>query len=327
MLLLRGIAWSAKEPVDRFNNLVLPGADVIQPTVQSAVSNATRSAKTRVLMFTQSRGFKHDVVNRDQRDGTRRDLAIGEVAMTQLGEQSGLFSVTCTQDTVADYTKENLQNFDVVIFYTSGELAISDEARDYFLNDWLKQKGHGWIGIHAAADTYKTRNPQHQWHWDLCGGTFDGHPWTAGETVTISVHDPDHAAMKSFGSEFQIKDEIYWYYNWVPENVRVLMSLNLEKCRVKGELVSIKEAGKDVEKLKVRHVPVAWCRSWGEGKVYFNNLGHNESTWTDKRFLNSTVAAIRWIRGELPGETMPNPEVSAAQQTKALKDAGVIEEE
>jgi type 1 glutamine amidotransferase len=28
ILLLRAIAWSAKEPVDRFNDLVWPGADV-----------------------------------------------------------------------------------------------------------------------------------------------------------------------------------------------------------------------------------------------------------------------------------------------------------
>jgi type 1 glutamine amidotransferase len=28
ILLLRGIAWTAKEPVDRFNELVLPGARV-----------------------------------------------------------------------------------------------------------------------------------------------------------------------------------------------------------------------------------------------------------------------------------------------------------
>lgn len=28
VLLLRGLAWSAKEPVDRFNDLVWPGADV-----------------------------------------------------------------------------------------------------------------------------------------------------------------------------------------------------------------------------------------------------------------------------------------------------------
>jgi hypothetical protein len=30
VLLLRGIAWAAREPVDRFNNLVWPGADVIK---------------------------------------------------------------------------------------------------------------------------------------------------------------------------------------------------------------------------------------------------------------------------------------------------------
>lgn len=29
-LLLRGIAWTTKEPVDRFNELVLPGAHVGQ---------------------------------------------------------------------------------------------------------------------------------------------------------------------------------------------------------------------------------------------------------------------------------------------------------
>ena len=30
VLLLRGIAWTAKEPVDRFNDLVWPGADVVK---------------------------------------------------------------------------------------------------------------------------------------------------------------------------------------------------------------------------------------------------------------------------------------------------------
>ena len=325
VLLLRGIAWSAGEPVDRFNNLVLPGADIIHSAVHAKTTTNSDTKKTRVLMFTQSRGFKHEVVNRDRRDGTRKDLATAEVAMTQLGQQSGLFDITCTQDT-ADFTKANLQKYDIVVFYTSGELEIQDEDRDYFLNDWLKQKGHGWIGIHAAADTYKSINPQHQWYWDLCGGTFDGHPWTAGETVTITVHDPDHAAMKSFGEEFRIQDEIYWYSHWVPENVRVLMSLNIEKCHVKGERIRVKDGDTETELMKAKHVPVAWCRSWGEGKVYFNNLGHNESTWTDKRFLDSTAAAIRWIRGELPGDTTPNPELSKTQQAKALRDAGVATE-
>lgn len=288
-----------------------------------SVDMAAAAQKSRLLMFTQSKGFKHDAVNRDSKDGTKKALSTAEVALTQLGQQTGLFDVTCTQDTAADFKMENLRKYDIVAFYTSGELDIQPADRDYFLNEWLKQKGHGWIGFHAAADTYRTNNPQHQWYWDLCGGTFNGHPWTAGETVTISVHDPAHAAMRAFGDEFSIKDEIYWYSHWAPENVRVLMSLNIDKCRVKGEKIKVKQGDQEVEIMKAEHVPVAWCRAWGDGKVFFNNLGHNESTWTDRRFLDSTADAIRWIRNELPGDTAPNPETSRAQHEKALRDAGV----
>ena len=196
---------------------------------------ASSADKSRVLFLTQSKGFKHGSVNRDNQDGTKKDLAASEVAMKQLGQQSGLFEVDCTQDAAADFTKENLQKYDIVMFYTTGDLDIKDSDRDYFINEWLKQKGHGWIGFHSAADTYRTENPKDKWYWDLCGGTFKGHPWNAGELVTISVHDTKHPAMKAFGDEFQIKDEIYWYTHWVPENVRVLMSLNIAKCPTKGE--------------------------------------------------------------------------------------------
>lgn len=265
--------------------------------------------KIKILFLTESKGFKHGSVNRKE-----DKLSPSEVAMTQLGQQTGLFTIHCTQDTKADFTKENLKNYDIVMFYTTGELPIADADRDYFMNDWLKQKGHGWIGFHSAADTFRSNNPAHKWYWDLCGGTFKGHPWGSGELVTVAVHDTTHAAMKPFGDEFQIKDEIYWYDHWVPENVHVLMSLNLEKCKTKGQ------TEKDTGKVHAEHVPVAWCRSWGDGKIFFNNLGHNESTWTDKRFLDSTEAAIRWILNQNEGDTKPNPEVSKAWQEKSVRD-------
>ena len=288
-----------------------------------SVEVASAADKSRILMLTQSKGFKHGSVNRDNKDGTKKELSASEVAMTQLGQQSGLFDITCTQDAAADFTKENLKKYDIVMFYTTGELEIQDADRDYFMNEWLKQKGHGWIGFHSAADTFRTNNPAHKWYWDLAGGTFKGHPWNAGELVTISVHDTKHSTMTAFGDEFQIKDEIYWYDHWVPENVHVLMSLNIAKCPTKGAKKKVKVEDKEVEVIEAEHVPVAWCRAWGNGKIFFNNLGHNETTWADKRFLDSTTAAIRWIRGEVPGDTTPNPEVSKAQQAKALQDAGV----
>ena len=160
--------------------------------------------KAKVLFLTQSKGFLHGAVNRR----ARRELAPAEIAMTQLGEQTGLFSVDCTQN-AEDLTKENLAKYDVLMLYTSGELPISDAGRDYLINDWLKQKGHGVIGFHSATDTYRNDKPEHAWYREMIGGTFNGHPWTWQANVTITVHDTEHPTMKPFGQEFAIQDEIY----------------------------------------------------------------------------------------------------------------------
>lgn len=263
--------------------------------------------KARVLFVTQSKGFVHGSVRRP-----KTKLAPSEIALTQLGQQTGLFSVDCTQDCAADFTKENLAKYDIVVFYTTGELPITDEARDYFLNDWLKKKGHGFIGFHSATDTYrsnpnnKKQNEKYRWYWDMAGGTFNGHPWGAGTMVTITVHDQKFPAMQPFGEEFQIRDEIYQYRNWQPEKVHVLMSLNMAKCKPS----------------KPYHVPVAWCKNWGDGRIFMNNLGHNEKTWTDKRFLKSIEQAIRWVLHMESGDATPNPKVSAAEEEKAKAAAG-----
>ena len=279
------------------------------------VDSARAADKAKVLMLTQSQGFVHGSVNRTRKDQPPAALAPAEIAMTQLGQQSGLFNVTCTQNAAADFTKENLEKFDLVMFYTTGDLPIADADKEYFFKEWLPKKGHGFIGFHSALDTYHNYQP----FWDMIGGTFDGHPWNAGELVTISVNDTKHPAMKPFGSEFQIKDEIYWYKNWQPEKVHVLMSLNIEKCPTKGA----KKKVNDVEVPDVRHVPVSWVKNYGDGRVFVTNLGHNESTWVDPRFLEHVTGGVKWILGQEAGDATPNPEVSKKQQEKALKDAGV----
>lgn len=260
------------------------------------VGQAEPPKKARVLFVTQSAGFRHGSVNRN-----KEELAPAEVAMTQLGQQSKLFDVHCTQDCAADFTKENLQNYDIVMFYTTGKLPIKDADLEYFINDWLKQKGHGFIGFHSSTDTFHDYKP----YWDLIGGTFNGHPWGSGTTVTISVHDTKHPAMKPFGEEFEIKDEIYQYKNWQPEKVHVLMSLNMAKCKPSQPY----------------HVAVAWAKEVGEGRMFYSNLGHNPGTWTDPRFIASVTGGVRWVMGLEEADVKPNPEVSAKQEEKAKADA------
>ncbi|MES2793173.1 MAG: ThuA domain-containing protein [Planctomycetota bacterium] len=247
--------------------------------------------KIKMLMVTQSLTYVHDSVKRPE-----NQLSPAEIAVTQLAQQSGLFEVHCTQDAAADFTKENLQNYDLVFFYTTGKLPIKDADLDYFFKEWLPTKGHGVIGAHSATDTYGDYQP----YWDMIGGTFDGHPWGSGNTVTITVHEPQHPAVKMWGNEFQIKDEIYQYKHWQPEKVRVLMSLNMEKCNPKGD----------------RHVPVSWVKQYGEGKVFYTNLGHNPETWANKTFVKHLEGGIRWVLGLESGEVAPNPELSKAEEAK-----------
>ena len=246
----------------------------------------------RMLMVTQSAGFKHGSVTRND-----EMLSPAERAMKELGVASNLFRVDCTQDAASDFTKEKLQNYDIVFFYTTGNLPITEENLNYFFKEWLPTKGHGFIGAHSAADTYHNYEP----YWDMIGGTFDGHPWGAGSTVTIKVHDKNHPASKPWGEEVTLKDEIYQFKNWQPEKVRVLMSLDMSKTELK----------------KPYHVPILWVKEYGEGKVMHMSLGHREDIWTNPTYMQSMLGGIRWVLNLDEGDATPNPELSAAEDAKA----------
>ena len=259
--------------------------------------SAQEKPSHRMLFVTQSMGFKHGSVTRPE-----GKLAPAEQAMTELGVSSNLFRVDATQDCKKDFTKANLENYDLVMFYTTLDLPIKDEDKDYFFNVWAKKKGHGVLGAHSAADTYHNYQP----YWDMLGGTFNGHPWNAGDTVTITVHDQKHPASKPWGSEFTIMDEIYQFKNWQPEKVRVLMSLNMAKTGLK----------------KPYHVPILWVKNYGEGKVMHMSLGHREDVWTNETYKASMLGGIKWLLNLEEGDATPNPEVSAEQEKKAKADAG-----
>lgn len=262
--------------------------------IPAQAADAPKKA-ARVLMVSQSAGFKHGSVSRkaDQ-------LSPAERAVTDLGIASNLFRVDTTQD-VSTITKEQLDNYDIVLFYTTGDLPFQPEVRDYLFNEWVKKKGHGFIGTHSAADTYHNYQP----YWEMIGGTFNGHPWNAGDKVTITVHDKEHPVSRPWGDEFEITDEIYQFKNWQPEKVHVLMSLNMGKTKLK----------------KPYHVPIAWVKNYGDGKVMHMSLGHREDVWTNEKYMQSLLGGIKWIMGLENGDATPNPDVSSAQEAKAKADA------
>ena len=177
--------------------------------LNAAAKNKARNkikSKPHVLYITQAKGFKHSV------------LPESEKVMQELAAQHG-FEVTVSQQAEQSLTQENLKNFDVVMFYTTGELPLSKEQKAAFLN--FIESGKAFIGVHSATDTF------YQWpqYGEMIGGYFAAHPWGKFE-ATIKVDDRQHPATRHLPETFKLDDEIYTFKEFRPGLVKVLMYLD-----------------------------------------------------------------------------------------------------
>ena len=194
------------------------------------------------------------------------------------------------------FSAESLRDFDGVIFLsTTGDLPVPDLAA--FL-DWIKS-GKAFIGFHAATDTFKSSDA----YCDMIGGHFAGHPWGAGGEHAFVVHEPGHRVAAMFPERFRWKDEIYQYdLRTKPENLRVLVSLDMQASHPKEPW----------------HVPVAWVRDYGKGRVFSTNFGHNDATWKEPMFQKHMAEGIAWALGRFDAPAAPNPEVQAAEYLRSV---------
>jgi len=222
------------------------------------------SRKGKLLYMTLTKGYHHQSVE------------LSKQIVKELGEKSGAFDTTVTED-VGAFTKENLKNFDAVMFNTTGELPMTDEEKGAFV-DFIRS-GHGFVGVHSATDTFYTWGT----YGDIIGGWFNDHPWH--EMVTIDVADPNSKLVSFLGSSFQINDEIYQISDFKAETSHVLLQLDPKSVNTEKEGVHIRYYG----------WPVAWTRMFGKGRVYYNSLGHEEAVWNDQRYQEMLLSGIRWV--------------------------------
>jgi len=108
-------------------------------STQTVSAQSRPARKLRLLYVTQSMGFRHQSLHKS------------EEIMEQLGHQYG-FEVTLTQMAELKLTPTNIRNYDVIVFYTTGELPLSEEQKTLLLN-WIKG-GKFFMGIHSATDTF-----------------------------------------------------------------------------------------------------------------------------------------------------------------------------
>ncbi len=191
---------------------------------------------------------------------------------------------------------ESLKKYDGVIFAnTTGNLPLPDV--EGFLK-WI-EFGKAFIGMHSATDTFRGNNPVHP-YVKMIGGDFKTH----GPQVEVTCLNDDaaHAACKHLPAQWTVFDEIYQLNNYDRSTVHNLLSLDKHP--------NDKTPG---------HYPIAWCKNYGKGKVFYTSLGHREDMWDDnpampgrknspevsRAYQKHILEGIKWALGLAKGDATP----------------------
>lgn len=260
-----------------------------------AWAQADRGRK-RVLVFTRSQDFEHDVVK----------VKVGKPSLvdrvlTELGARNN-FDVECTKDGRI-FLPETLKKFDAFFFMTQGDLAkdggdgyppMPAEGKKALL-DAIKA-GKGYIGTHCASDTFHSRGPgrENQKPADvdpyiaMIGGEFIGHG--DQQDAVMRVVSGEFPGLKGV-KDFKLKEEWYSLKNFQPDMHVILVQ------ETKGM------TGVDYQRPQF---PATWARMHGKGRVFYTSMGHRDDVWTNPLFQTLLAAGINWSLGRVDADIKPN---------------------
>ena len=211
-------------------------------------------------MLRHSAGYEHSY------------LPDAEVALKQIGRREGWqVQTTANCDRI---NRKVLDNLDVLVFATTGELPLDDEQKRLVID--FVRGGKGFVGVHNATDTGRTW-PEYV---EMIGGTFKAHPWV--QEVNVIVEDPDHPATRMLGKSFRVYEEVYTHENWDRKKTHVLYRLDNDSV----DLSKGTRADHDYA--------LGWCHKFGQGRVIYTALGHFEALWYEPWFLNHLTEMVRW---------------------------------
>ena len=272
------------------------------------LSPSLSAAPKKVLVVTVTTGFRHS------------SIPTAEKVLGELAKESGAFTVDYArvepndpqfrgENGKPDQAKVNaaikailaekmspeaLKQYDGVIFAnTTGDLPLPDKQA--FL-DWIKS-GKAFIGMHSATDTFRGHTPVDS-YVEMIGAEFKHH----GPQVDVDClnQDPKHPACHDLPESWHInKEEIYQMNAFDRAKVHGLLHLD-----------------KHPEDRTAGDFPVAWCKEYGKGRVFYTSLGHREDLWdpgtpasfkrenppeTSKAFRKHILGGIKWALGLEPG--------------------------
>lgn len=187
-------------------------------------------------------------------------------AIAPVLERTGDFELTLS-DRLDDLVAENIQKYDVVLFYGSGG-NFTDPAQEKGLEQFVRGGG-GLAGVHAT-DAFKKSDV----YWFLLGGRFAKH---GGGTFPMVILDKQHPVTRGM-EDFQITDETYQ---------------NVIHPEAKLHDLARMDRGKETQSM-------VWVHEVDKGRVFNTTLGHGKPAFDNPHLQRLVVRGLYWAAGRDP---------------------------
>jgi len=276
-----------------------------------ALAKRLPAAPTKsVLVFTKSSGFEHEVVKR-----INGKPSVVDDTINALGDQHG-FQVGVTKDGRI-FDERKFHDYSAVVFFTTGDLTtlgtdgkppMSPEGKEKLLE--AIHKGMGFVGIHAAADTfhpqpdpkdlsnrYIAHGNQQDPYLKMLGAEFIIHGGDPRlQDANLIVSDPKFPGLEGLTSPVSLNEEWYSLKDF-QSDLHVILTLDTQGMR-----------GACYERAPY---PVTWARMHGKGRVFYTAIGDRPENWKNESFLHLLGGGIRWAIGDVNANVESNVKEAA----------------
>ncbi|KAI3613660.1 glycosyl hydrolase [Moniliophthora roreri] len=220
------------------------------------VVSSQNSTVARVLIYSATRGFRHDSI---------------PTAIEVLKAKGPSINVDFdnTEDENA-FTDENLAGYDAVLFLSTTGEVLQAPGKAAFQN--YLDLGGNFIGIHSSSDsllndTFFERE---------IGAYFDYHPPL--QNATINVLDQSHPSTRMLPAQWRVQDEMYNFKS----DLRAVGATVILSADESSYTAWYQERGAGVEK------------SGTPGRSFYTSLGHLNETWHDDLFIGHVLGGMTW---------------------------------
>ena len=269
-------------------------------------ASPTPQRTKKILVFSKSSNYEHSAIHR-----TGDQLSFAEETLKKIGETNHL-EFTFTKDGRL-FTAENLAQYDVFLFYTTGDLTESGTDHNPPMPPGGKaallsaiRQGKGFVGVHSATDTFHSpgnreidaaRFQNDGTHVDpyiqMIGGEFVIHG--GQQTARMICADAAFPGMEAAPADFGPLEEWYTMKNFA-KDLHVILAQDTS---------NMKKTGGDYCYDRPPY-PATWARQYGKGRVFYTSMGHREDVWSNPVFQQILLGGINWAARNVNANVAPN---------------------